>query len=84
MQCFEIVRLLPGNTLVDAETYECLHRFRNGSTLKPGFYVVVWPESVNRREYEDGTGFVGPFATSREATAARPPSSQHVDTLRRP
>ena len=84
MTSFEIVRLLPGNALVDAETYEYLHRFQNGSTLQPGFYVVVWPEEVNRREYDGGAGFVGPFATAREAAAARPPASLHVDTLRHP
>ena len=65
----EIVRVLEGNTLINAESYQCRYEARVGE-FEAGFYIIMWPEVVRLRVYNVDAQFCGPFATRKEAATA--------------
>lgn len=66
----EIVRILAGFRLFDAESYERTYRRRDGLPLTPGYYVVSWQDDTAIRRFDEKAAFSGPFKDVREARSA--------------
>ena len=65
--CFELVFVIGGHKLIDAESYERRYRSSDGALLTSGYYVVNWPEEVRARRFNELARFHGPFESRPEA-----------------
>ncbi|HTP94885.1 MAG TPA: hypothetical protein VMK05_03485 [Burkholderiales bacterium] len=65
----EIVKVLRGGRLIDGESFERKYRTVSGLELEPGFYVVTWLRSAERREYDEHARFFGPYRRREQARA---------------
>lgn len=66
----EIVKVLDARRLIDAESYERTVADTPTGALKPGYYVVSWPDDVVSPAYDATARFDGPYpdqARAREA-----------------
>lgn len=66
----EIVRILAGFRLFDAESYERTYWRRDGLPLTPGYYVVSWQDDTAIRRFDEEAVFSGPFKDVQEARSA--------------
>jgi hypothetical protein len=63
----EIVRVIDDARLIDPESYERSYETGHGTTLAPGYYVVVWPDDVDCPRYDAQATFMGPIVDAAEA-----------------
>jgi hypothetical protein len=68
---FEIVCVIGGYKLVDAESYERRYRHSMGLILAPGYYLVHWPEAVRIRRFNELAVFEGPYRDRAQVQAVR-------------
>jgi hypothetical protein len=67
---YEVVRVIDGGSLIDAESYQRKYRAPAGRTLLPGCYVVGRPDNVHGAVYDERAEFIGPFDSLRAAESA--------------
>lgn len=65
----EIVHVIDGTRLIDAESYERSLDTESRGPLVPGYYLVVWPDGVATPRYDNEATFLGPLP-SREVARA--------------
>jgi hypothetical protein len=63
----EIVRVIDDARLIDPESYERSYDAGGGTTLVPGYYVVVWPDHIDCPRYDAQARVVGPIVDPAEA-----------------
>jgi hypothetical protein len=66
----EIVHVLDGKWLINAESYQCRYETAQHVPLVAGFYVVTWLESPRNPRYDGDAIFNGPFVSRAEAQAS--------------
>ena len=70
MPCFEIVRVVDDLTLVNAESRRCRYESTRADDMSAGYYIVLWPRTIVRPQYDRDAKFFGPFASRLDATDA--------------
>lgn len=65
----EIVHVIDGTRLIDAESYERSLDTEGRCPLEPGYYVVVWPDDIATPRYDRHATFFGPLLSRDEACA---------------
>jgi hypothetical protein len=63
----EIVNVLDGKWLINAESYQCRYETAQHVPLAAGFYVVRWLETIRSPRYDGDARFIGPFVSRAEA-----------------
>jgi len=66
MPIYEIVNVLDGRYLLDAESYQRSYVTQSGRTLLPGFYLVMWTSS-DATEFDESAEYIGPFKLALHA-----------------
>lgn len=64
----EIVHVIDGTRLIDAESYERSLDIERRSPLVPGYYVVVWPDEISIPRYDHRATFLGPLPSRAAAS----------------
>lgn len=64
---FEIVTVMRDFWLVDAESYQRRYCTQHGEPLTSGYYVVMWPEHIRIRRFNEYAAYHGPFKFRQEA-----------------
>jgi hypothetical protein len=68
----EVVCVLDSQHLIDSESYQ--RRYHCRRHLEPGCYIVLWPDSAERLDFDETAEFRGPYSSRRIAeVAARSP-----------
>lgn len=65
----EIVKITADGRLIDSDSYERTIRRARMARLPAGFYVVTWPEYVERPRYDEFARFGGPYISYEQALA---------------
>ena len=68
---YEIVHVINATHLIDSESYQRAFDGAQVGRLKPGFYVVLWPDEATSSRYDHRADYIGPFATRRQAEEAQ-------------
>jgi len=66
---FELVAVIRGFWLIDAESYQRQYCTSRGYPLQPGYYVVNWPEHIRIRRFNELALFHGPYQSKQLALA---------------
>ena len=66
---FELVFVVNGQKLLDGESYERRYRCLGNLALRPGHYIVYWPDHVRSRQFDERALFHGPFRHRWDAQA---------------
>lgn len=66
----EIVKVIDGVRLIDAESYEHRYHTAGGVALGVGYYVVSWPEDTDRACYDERACYQGPYRSFGHARLA--------------
>ncbi|RPI41165.1 MAG: hypothetical protein EHM59_20765 [Betaproteobacteria bacterium] len=66
----EIVKVIDHSRLNDSESYEQCYWTAGGRPLRPGYYIVSWPNEVRQPRYDERASFTGPFRSHAHAWMA--------------
>jgi hypothetical protein len=67
----EVVHVLNGSWLIDAESYQRRYWRAPGQCLARGFFVVRWTDPLHHWRFDEQADFVGPFVTRSSACVLR-------------
>ena len=84
MAAYEIVRVLDGKCLIDAESYQRTYTTRGGRVLTPGYYVAMWSSDSVMSEFNDRAEYFGPFGLALHAKLKLPQILEEFEARRPP